>query len=122
MKRSASACSAGDSSDIARSATVMRRRWRADGLSIVVTARADLGRLQATGQVAAYSLGKSQGLFISRPGIGNFEMFSSVYGRGSDIALRLCFKLTRALSLLVYHGEPWLKEQRTYLGIQFGLR
>jgi hypothetical protein len=99
-----------------------RRRWCADGLSIIVTARANLGRLQASGQVAAYSLGQGQGVFIARPGIGNFEGVSSIYGRGSDVALRLRLRLTRGLSLLGYYGEPWLKEHRTYLGVQFRFR
>lgn len=99
-----------------------RGRWGADGLSIIVTARADLGRLQASGQVAAYSLGQGQGVFIARPGIGNFEGVSSIYGRGSDVALRLRLQLTRGLSLLGYYGEPWLKDHRTYLGVQFRFR
>jgi hypothetical protein len=99
-----------------------RRRWRADGLSIIVTAKADLGRLQATGQVAAYSLGTGQGVFISRPGVGNFERVSPVYGAGSDVALRVRLRLTGGLCLLGYYGEPWLKEHRTYVGVQFGAR
>ena len=98
------------------------QRWRADGLTIIVTARANLGRLEAKGQVAAYSLGKGQGVFISRPGVGRFEGFSSVYGRGSDVALRFRLRLKRGLSLIGYYGEPWLKEPRTYLGVQFGYR
>jgi hypothetical protein len=99
-----------------------RRRWCVDGLTIVVTGRANLGCLQASWQVAAYSLRKGQGVFISRPGIGSFEGFSSVYGAGSDVALRLRLRLKRGLSLIGYYGEPWLKEHRTYLGVQFGYR
>ncbi|MCK5406342.1 MAG: hypothetical protein KAJ37_02755, partial [Candidatus Krumholzibacteria bacterium] len=99
-----------------------RQRWRADGLTIIVTARADLGRLRASGQVAAYSLAKGQGVFISRPGVGSFEGFSSIYGRGSDVALRFRLRLKEGLSLVGYYGEPWLKEHRTYLGVRFGYR
>jgi len=99
-----------------------QRRWRTEGLTIIVTARANFGRLQASGQVAAYSLGRGQGVFISRPGIGSFEGLSSVYGSGSDVALRFRLRLNGALSLTGYYGEPWLKEQRVYLGVQFEYR
>ena len=56
------------------------------------------------------------------PGIGSFEGLSSVYGSGSDVALRFRLRLNGALSLTGYYGEPWLKEQRVYLGVQFEYR
>jgi hypothetical protein len=98
------------------------KRWSSDGLTVIITAKADLWRLQATGQVAAYSLAAGQGVFISRPGIGSLERLSSVYGAGSEVALRFRLRLAEGLCLLGYYGEPWLRERRMYVGLQLVTR
>jgi hypothetical protein len=97
-------------------------RWDSAGLGVSVATRATLGRLQARWQVTAYSLRPGQSRFVTRPGIGTFEWFSTVYGRGSDVAMRVRWRLRDDLFVLGYYGEPWLKEPRAYVGMQLLLR
>jgi hypothetical protein len=69
--------------------------------------------------LAGYGLENRRG-FIARPGPGPFESFSSVYGRGSDVAVRARIRITRRLTCTVYYGEPYEKPSRFYVGLSLG--
>lgn len=96
--------------------------WRGDGLVLIVAGRAHWKRFETRWQTAAYSLGPGQGALITRPGVGSFESFSSVYGGGSDNAIRIRVRLSPDLLLTAYLGEPWQKQQRLYVGASATLR
>ncbi|MFQ5511025.1 MAG: hypothetical protein ACE5EO_04185 [Candidatus Krumholzibacteriia bacterium] len=90
---------------------------RGAGLVLAVAGSAELGRLSAAWRITAYSLPPGQLSFLTRPGAGPFEVFSTVAGKGSDVATRLRLRIAPGLRLFLYYGVPNLKEQRTYLGM-----
>ena len=96
--------------------------WGNDGLGASVGLRATLGRLQAECKATAYRMADGQSMLLSRPGVGYFEWFSTAWGHGSDISVRLLGAVTENLSLLAYYGQPWLREQRIYIGVRVVLR
>lgn len=97
------------------------REWRSGGLLLAITTRMLVGRLDARLQVSAYSFPSGRRGFISRPGVGAWEWFSIVYGRGSDVAVRIRLSVTEHVSLIGYYGEPWLNEGRVYIGARVRL-
>ncbi|MFH1755611.1 MAG: hypothetical protein ABIA59_07885, partial [Candidatus Latescibacterota bacterium] len=66
-----------------------------------------------------YSLRTPACGYVSRPGIGPFEHMSFVYGKGSDVSLRLKLWFCSWFEILVYYGQPWQKEERLYVGIKY---
>lgn len=99
-----------------------RRRWHSEGLGLVVATEASFGRLETTWQLAAYSMGPGQRRLLTRPGVGSLEWASWVYGKGSDVSLRVRLRVAEKLFLMGYYGEPWLKPHRVYIGAELTLR
>jgi hypothetical protein len=75
-------------------------------------------RLDARLQIAAHSMSPGRSAFIARPGAGSFELFSAVYGKGSDIAIRVQWWMTRRLAVFAYHGSAPARADRVYLGLR----
>jgi len=98
---------------------VTGRRRGSDGVLVSFGSRFDTGRFEAQSQVSASSITPGGRGYVTRPGIGSFEFFSTVYGGGSDVSVRLRWRLLDGLSVLVYHGAAWLKEKRTYIGLDW---
>jgi hypothetical protein len=95
-------------------------RW--DGArGVLVSAGSTLAarKLEARWQVSAYSIPQGSRAYVTRPGISSFEFFSAVYGGGSDVSVRLRWRLSQGLTIIVYHGAAWLKESRFYLGLEW---
>jgi len=96
-------------------------KGRADGALLTLATTARSGRLELSGRMSAYHIPKGRVGFISRPGVGTFEFFSSVYGRGSDLSIRARAEVSRAIRLEVYFGTPWGKEARAYAALRLRL-
>jgi hypothetical protein len=90
-----------------------------DGVVIMVGSRATVWRCEFEWRLSAYSLAQGQAAFVSRPGVGPFEVFSGLYGQGSDLALRLRAQLRTGVRLTGYYGRPHLKGARAYLGLEY---
>jgi hypothetical protein len=95
------------------------RRRGSDGVLLSFGSRFDTGRFETRWQVSAYSITPGGRGYVTRPGIGSFEFFSTVYGGGSDVSVRLRWRVLDGLSIVVYHGAAWSKEKRTYLGLDW---
>lgn len=89
-----------------------------DSMLAGVGSRMVLGMLEVEWRFAAYALRRGQQGFIARPGPGPFELFGSVYGRGSDVAVRLRARLFHGLRVFAYYGGPYLKSPRVYVGAE----
>jgi hypothetical protein len=96
--------------------------WRSEGLSLSVATEVAWRRLEAAWQLTAYAMAPGQSRLVTRPGVGTFEWVSWVYGTGSDVALRVRLRVTRDLALTGYYGQPWLKDERVYIGAQLAVR
>ncbi len=91
------------------------------GWVMITAGDAEVGRLQTTWRVTAYSLAPGQRSFIARPGVGPFEFFSTVAGIGSDVSTRLRLRLGPKILLFLYYGVPYLKSARVYFGVRLRL-
>ena len=94
---------------------------RTDGALLTVSSAATSGRAELAWRISAYDIPVGRVGFISRPGIGTFEFFSSVYGRGSDVSARARLAVSKVIRLEIYVGAPWGKHPRTYLGLRVRL-
>jgi hypothetical protein len=90
-----------------------------DGVMMLVGTRARLAMVELEWRLSAYSLERGQAAFVSRPGVGPFELFSGLYGRGTDLSLRLRAQLGAGLRVSGYYGRPHLKPPRAYLGLEY---
>jgi hypothetical protein len=91
-------------------------RFRLVGVLLSVSARLRFQSGEAEWRVTNYSLEPGRSGYVSRPGIGTFEYLSVVYKDGSDISLRIKFRLRPAFELIGYYGRPWGREPRFYIG------
>lgn len=100
-----------------------RHRMRADiverGVVVAAGSRLEAGRVTAEWRAAAYALPPGRPAWVTRPGPGPFERFSSVYGRGSDLGVRIRFRLFSHSLLEAYYGRPYLNAARFYVGASY---
>ncbi|MCZ6767536.1 MAG: hypothetical protein O7D32_11470 [bacterium] len=94
---------------------------RTDGVLLTLASTAMSGRVELSWRMSAYDIPAGRVGFISRPGIGTFEFFSSVYGRGSDVSVRARLAVSKAIRLEIYVGAPWQKHARAYAGLRIRL-
>lgn len=97
------------------------RFHQTDGALLTLASTAVSGRVELSWRMSAYDIPAGRVGFISRPGIGTFEFFSSVYGRGSDVSVRARVAVSKAIRLEVYVGAPWQKHARAYAGLRMRL-
>jgi hypothetical protein len=74
-------------------------------------------RFDARVQAVGHSLPPGRAAYITRPGIGSFELFSGLYGTGSDLAVRLRCVLGYGVSAVLFNGSS-TAGTRAYLGIE----
>jgi len=89
-----------------------------DGTLLLVGMGVRTKRLDARLQIAAHSIPRGRSAFIARPGVGSFELFSAVYGKGSDVSIRVQLWVTERIALFGYHGSSPARRNRVYLGIR----
>jgi hypothetical protein len=67
----------------------------------------------------SYVLEPGDPIMLFRPGVGAFEHWSLVYGRGSDLCVRVAAALGSGITLSGYAGKPWRKSERIYAAIRW---
>ncbi len=74
-------------------------------------------RVDARLQAVGHSLPRGRAAYITRPGVGTFELFSGLYGEGSDLSVRLRWRVGWGTSLVFFHGSSGAGS-RAYLGVE----
>ncbi|UCH83383.1 MAG: hypothetical protein JSW50_13130 [Candidatus Latescibacterota bacterium] len=95
------------------------RRRGSDGVLASLGSRITVMGLALAWQVSAYSITPGGRGYVTRPGVGSYESFALVYGKGSDVSVRLRCQLAGGLNLLLYHGAVWTGQKRTYAGLDW---
>ncbi|MBP2681597.1 MAG: hypothetical protein H6Q78_1460, partial [Candidatus Krumholzibacteriota bacterium] len=49
---------------------------------------------------------------------GPYEWFGSLFGRGSDLAVRLRVRMSNASRILLFYGTSWRGAERMYVGAE----
>jgi hypothetical protein len=95
---------------------------RSDGIEAgtVVAVATDVcaSRVDARLTLTGYSLGTGRRGWASRPGIGAFEWFRTLSGRGSDLSVRLRLRVTTTCGFVVFYGSSWRGDRRWYAGAE----
>ncbi|UCG52412.1 MAG: hypothetical protein JSW58_02345 [Candidatus Latescibacterota bacterium] len=94
-------------------------RRPAGGVLLSLASRLVAGDLEMQWQLAAHSLVPGQRGYIARSGVGPFDCFSAVSGRGSDVSVRLRWRVWKGVTVTAYHRTTWSKTGRTYLGLDY---
>jgi hypothetical protein len=74
-------------------------------------------RVDASVQAVGHSLPPGRAAYVTRPGVGSFELFSGLYGTGSDLSMRVRFALGGGVSIVVYNGSNG-SATRVYLSLE----
>ncbi|MEJ2720555.1 MAG: hypothetical protein P8181_05370 [bacterium] len=97
----------------------MTGRSGAAGVLVSAGSVLSLRRFEIRWQVSAFSLPSGTPGYLTRPGVGSFESFSSAYGGGSDVSVRLRWRPFDGVTLTAYRGTAWSKPDRVYVGLEW---
>jgi len=89
------------------------------GVVLVLSTEIASGSVDARLQVAAHSLPTGRSATVWRPGVGPFEWFAPLYGKGSDVALRAGVRVGRAARFVFFYGSSWSGTARAYAGLEY---
>ncbi len=96
-----------------------RTNGAGQGVLVALSTEFATGRADARLSLSGHSLAAGRPAFVSRPGLGPCEWFGSVYGRGSDLAVRLRVRLTHTVRVLAFYGSSWRGAERLYVGAEY---
>ena len=88
------------------------------GTLVSLGTRVAAGRLRVDWRVSTYSIPPGRQSSIARPGLGSFELFSAVYGTGTDVSVRFRWRLLAPLTISGYYGERSSGTRRAYIGAE----
>jgi len=91
----------------------------APGVLLGVATELTTERVEARVQLTAHSLPPGRRGFASRPGVGPFESLAPLYGKGSDLSVRLRARVWGSATLVVFYGSAWSEEERLYIGAEY---
>lgn len=88
------------------------------GTVVALTSVIQSARAEARIALAGHALGAGRRGWISRPGVGAFEWFGTLWGRGSDLSMRLRVHLTSTSGVVLFYGSSWRGDTRWYAGAE----
>jgi hypothetical protein len=88
------------------------------GTVVSVSVNAATARIDASMSATSHSLAPGRRAFVTRPGLGPYEWFGSLYGKGSDLSFRVGLRLSPDSRLIFFYASPWRGVERAYAGIE----